>query len=208
MYETNESLDHFETHLLAEFTRWTTYSIALTLVIVRIASYRVCTSPLKYTSGSESRNRWIIAILLTDIVAAVISLAQSENYVDLSNVKVRAAVAVASVGLIWLCDIVISLLSLHAIFRIRIANRAITNKQRSDASKLVSFILLSISPSLQLLPFAYSTAKVAIDEWLYDVMMDCIDRVKRPDDEYLEGIEKYLKKCGYTDEDFYGSSFF
>lgn len=47
-----------------ELTWWTVYSVAFSLVTVRIASYRVCTSPLKYAGkGGESRLAWVVAML-------------------------------------------------------------------------------------------------------------------------------------------------
>ncbi|KAH7703957.1 hypothetical protein AAVH_28864, partial [Aphelenchoides avenae] len=111
--------------LVEEFTKWTIFSVATSLLVVRIASYRVCTSALQYT-GNVGRLKWIIAMLASDVISVVVTLAQSSFYMEMLDIRKRAVVAASSIGSIWFADLVISVLSLRAVYNFRVSNKALT----------------------------------------------------------------------------------
>ncbi|KAH7710741.1 hypothetical protein AAVH_21950 [Aphelenchoides avenae] len=177
--------------------KWSAYSISISLVFVRYANYCACVSPLRFTDVLSMRNLWIAAAVISDLLGVAVAVFDDLEFFDIViDLRVKALVmAVVALG-IWLSELIISLLTVVQVVKY-LRKRSVASKQESrNISKMTSFLLFSISPAIQLLPFVYTDVNSAWEDLKFYWFIECMDKFGDVANLPMEELNKLTEQCG------------
>ncbi|KAH7708212.1 hypothetical protein AAVH_24524, partial [Aphelenchoides avenae] len=140
---------------------------------------------------------WCAAIVASDLIPLVVIYLGSPAYGPRIPPFVRTVISIGFIAAIWCTEGVLSLLSVLAIYRYR--NTSEVAKTSMDASRLRSFILFSIIPSLHLIPVVFIKIKTHLDVTALQVAVNkCTGLDSIYDIDYYER-EQVLSDCDDVD---------
>ncbi|KAH7702938.1 expansin B, partial [Aphelenchoides avenae] len=156
-----------------DLSTWPIYSMALTFLVLRYTTLRACVSPLSFQNFSK--RWWIIAVVVADLLPCVAITAATITLFDVEmNSFVRSSCVFAFVGAVWLVESVLSALSLLAACRYALQRKTRPANKASNIVCLVTFRFFSVIPCLQMVPSAYDSALLFVQELARQTYSDCL----------------------------------